>query len=54
VGNSREDIQRVFRTWLDLSSVQELLWLLELVEEALRCRGYPVQREEPRPGRPKA
>ncbi len=53
MGKSREDIERVFQTWLDLSSVQELLWLLELVEEALRRRGYPVQREEPRPWRPK-
>jgi uncharacterized protein YndB with AHSA1/START domain len=29
-----------------LSSVEELLWLLELVEEALRRRGYPVRRED--------
>lgn len=50
----REEVERIFRLWLDLSEDQEILSLLELVEQALRQRGYTVRIEAhpPSPGRP--
>ena len=50
----REDVELIFRMWLDLSSDQVILWLLVLVEERLRRSGYAVRSEvQPPPGRRK-
>ena len=40
---SREEVERIFRLWLELSEDQEILFLLELVEGTLRNRGYTVR-----------
>lgn len=51
-----EDIERLFRPWLDWSSAEEIRALLDVVVRELRARGYTitldVRRPEagPRPG----
>ncbi|MEK7220659.1 MAG: hypothetical protein AAB253_05635 [candidate division NC10 bacterium] len=42
-GSNREEVERVFKLWLELSEDWEILALLELVERALRARGYSVR-----------
>ncbi len=43
MGQSRcEEVGRIFRTWLALSSDPEVLALLSLVRQTLRDRGYEV------------
>ena len=43
MASNREEVERVFRLWLELSEDQEILLLLELVERTLRERGYTVR-----------
>lgn len=40
---NREEVERVFRLWLELSEDGEIVALLELVERTLRERGYSVR-----------
>jgi len=54
MGANREEVERVFRLWLELSEDREILLLLELVERTLRDRGYTVRIQvepPPRDGR---
>ncbi len=44
---NREEVERVFRLWLELSEDGEILALLELLERTLRERGYRVRCREP-------
>jgi len=37
-----KDVERAFRAWLDLSRDEEVLFLFDLVQSALRRRGYSV------------
>ena len=43
MGANREEVERVFRLWLELSEDSEILVLLDLVERTLRDRGYTVR-----------
>ena len=43
MASNREEVERVFKLWLELSEDQEILVLLELVERTLRDRGYTVR-----------
>ncbi len=42
-GANREEVERVFKLWLELSEDWEIVALLELVERTLRARGYGVR-----------
>ncbi len=48
---SARDVQRVFRTWLDLSKDEEVLALFALVQDALSRRGYALRGEWVKPDR---
>ncbi len=51
MGAGLEEIERIFKLWLELSDDQDIFCLLELVERTLRQRGYTVRIEvQPPPG----
>ena len=48
---SARDVERTFRTWLDLSRDEEVLVLFALVQDALYRRGYAARCEWVKPVR---
>ena len=47
----KRDVEQVFGIWLELARDQEILYLLELVQQELKRRGYRVRYEVQSPKR---